>query len=212
MSTEFEAWQEAQLENTGEAVFEQWLEHKSMSEDWSQTFDDKGAAFWEHSLSGPDDDDIEQSYEILQAEMTEDYEYDDDDWRANDDSAEQEAEGETDSCEEDTEARIIEIIEWLSKSELARELGEQEGFFVPKGPQVRLQDGTVVEVLDWLYEEGIDGDEAIGGYRVEYTSSDHPYGERLCFLKIIIDAPFYPGGRCSEESKAADDFDEDIPF
>lgn len=103
------------------------------------------------------------------------------------------------------------IVNWFAKSKLAHQLRTleegKEGFFVLKGTRARLQDGSIVEVLDWLRREGIIGGKSIDGYSVLYTPPEGQFKEKLTFFRAVYDAPFSP---CPEPS--TDDFDDDIPF
>ena len=124
-------------------------------------------------------------------------------------------------CEEDFEeeemdeetndesvSRMEEIVQWLSESKLAIKFRNKEGFFVPKGPHVRLKDGGIVDLLDWLFNEGVKGGATAAGYSVVYSKPGSEYGEKLSFFKIIVDAPFSPASNVEGEIE----FDDDIPF
>ena len=88
------------------------------------------------------------------------------------------------------------------------------GFFVPKGPQVELSDGSVVDLLEWLDEEGITKAKTISDYNIEYTEPESEYGEKLSFFKmnknVKVKAPFFPKSNTSDDSSKIDD--DNIPF
>ena len=173
-------------------------------EDWGDLFDDQDSEYWENYLSGPDDDQLESYYESFDESYGEE-DYDEpvgdpeEEW--GDDDMDEE-EGEKDA------SRKEEIVEWLSCSELARPFRSGDGFFIPKGPHVRLKDGSVLDLIDWLFHEGIKGGVAVAGYSVVYSKPGSKYGEKLSFLKIVIDAPFSP----KNESVDIRDLEDDIPF
>lgn len=173
-------------------------------EDWGESFDDKDSADWEDYLGGPDDDEIERYYENI-ANTYEDEYYEEPLDYGEEDCEEEETDEKT---KNDSASRMEEIVEWLSESKLARKFSSREGFFVPKGPHVRLNDGSIVDLLEWLSDEGIKGGTAVAGYSVVYSKPENEYGEKLSFFKIIIDAPFSPASK----GKKGSEFDDDIPF
>lgn len=120
-----------------------------------------------------------------------------------------EGSADVDDHETELEMRAEEIIDWLSKSELAREFKKGEGFLVSRGPLVRLTDGTTIDLFDWLAEVGIAGGSIMAGYNVAYCGPDRGYAERLSFFKLaVVDAPF--SRRSSEDLSEFDG--EDISF
>ena len=50
--------------------------------------------------------------------------------------------------------RQIEMLRWLMTAQLAIPLRHGHGFFVLRGPRVRLADGTLMSALDWLQAAG----------------------------------------------------------
>ncbi len=68
----------------------------------------------------------------------------------------------------------------------------KEGFFIPKGQKVGLENGIVLEALDWLMKEGIKGGRSIGRYNIVYNGPDSPFGERLTFFdnNTVVKVPF----------------------
>jgi hypothetical protein len=50
--------------------------------------------------------------------------------------------------------RQTEILRWPMTSQLAIPLRYGRGFFVLRGPRVRLADGRLMSALDWLQVEG----------------------------------------------------------
>ncbi len=203
MADEYESWKEAQLQSTGQAHPDDWKEHKELSEDWGQSFDDMDGVDWANYMGGPDDDEIERYYEDIAQTYEEEYHDDPIDYEEEFEKAEMDEETNNKSV-----SRMEEIVDWLSESKLARKFRNKEGFFVPKGPHVRLKNGSIVDLLDWLFDEGIKGGVAVAGYSVVYSKPESKYGEKVSFFKIIIDAPFSPVSKANEETK----FDDDIPF
>lgn len=100
------------------------------------------------------------------------------------------------------------IIDWLSSSRLAIRLKTKEGFFIAKGPQVRLQDGVSRDLFEWLASEGIEDHRVIGSFCISHTSPDSKHGERLSFFKEVIEAPFNP----LKKQTGIELDDDDIPF
>ena len=88
--------------------------------------------------------------------------------------------------------RSTEILRWLSASSLALPLRHGRGFFVLRGPQVRLADGTILDALDWLRAEGIWVGATLDGYGVAYTPPGGEYAEKLTFFVVqtVYDVPF----------------------
>ena len=89
------------------------------------------------------------------------------------------------------DSRVAEILEWLSRSKFAVPMQNGRGFFVRRGPIVRLQDGRTGDLFDWLSDEGIVGGSGVAGYSVNYTDPQSEWGERLTFFwEGVFDAPF----------------------
>lgn len=88
--------------------------------------------------------------------------------------------------------RQSEVLRWLMGSPLALPLRHGRGFFVLRGPQVRLADGTLLDALDWLQSEGFSTGLALDGYQVAYTPPGGEYAEKLTFfvMQPVCDAPF----------------------
>ena len=204
MTDEYESWKESKLQSTGQAHPDDWKEYKDSSMDWGQSFDDMDGVDWADHMGGPDDDEIEKHYENI-AQQYEDEEYEEQiDFR---DEYFEEEETDEETRNEHV-SRIEEIIEWLAGSKLARRFRSREDFFVLKGPHVRLKDGSVIDLLDWLFEEGLKGGYDISGYRIIYSKYGSEYGEKLSFFKIF-DAPFEP---LSKANKVARFEYDDIPL
>jgi len=72
-------------------------------------------------------------------------EYWDDDGNPDDDGS-----TEAGDRKKELEMRAEEIIDWLSRSGLAREFRKGEGFFVRRGALVQLAGGTTIDLFDWL--------------------------------------------------------------
>ena len=102
---------------------------------------------------------------------------------------------------------MYEIVEWVAESKLAIKFKSKQGFFIPKGPHVRLQDGSIIDLLSWLFNEGIKGGVSVAGYSIVYTPPDSKYGEKLSFFTIIVDAPFMSISKNDNEHGY-----DDIPF
>jgi hypothetical protein len=177
---------------------------KESSEDWGQSFDDMDGVDWANHMGGPDDDEIERYYDNVVHTYEEEH-YSDPLGYDEEGYEEQEMD------EEESEysiSRMEEVVEWLSVSKLAKKFRSKEGFFVPKGPHVRLTDGNVIDLIEWLFKEGIKGGVAVGGYSVVYSKSGSEYGEKLSFFKIVVDAPF---SLLSKEDEVTA-LDDEIPF
>lgn len=88
--------------------------------------------------------------------------------------------------------RQAEILRWLVSSQLAIPLRHGRGFFVLRGPRVRLVDGSLLDALDWLQAEGFGAGLALDGYNVAYTPPGGEYAEKLTFfaMQTVCDAPF----------------------
>lgn len=109
-----------------------------------------------------------------------------------------------------SDSRVDEIIDWLSESALARRYVRGEGFYVASGPIVRLADGDSLDLLEWLVEEGINGEVTTARYTVTYFGPDSEHGERMSFLKAaVVDAPF---SRLPSEEYSVVTLEDDIPF
>jgi hypothetical protein len=199
------------------------------TEDWGFTLDDQGTGFWEDYLGGPDDKDIERLYET--------YHYNDELKLQSEDDSDDEAmysEIEKDYLFGDIEttdmqenlSRQEEIVNWLSKSILAaklKSLRHNSGFCVLKGPLVRLKDGSLIEIIEWLRQEDIYEADSIGDYCVFRFRSESGHRERLFFIKMIVEVPFFPKKSNNEQPQVNDtniikkdapdvDFEDDIPF
>jgi hypothetical protein len=88
--------------------------------------------------------------------------------------------------------RQTEILRWLVTSNLAIPLRHGRGFFVLRGPRVRLADGALWDALEWLQAEGFGAGLALDGYSVAYTPPGGEYAEKLTFFEMqtVYDAPF----------------------
>jgi len=158
-------------------------------EDWGESFDDKESSDWEDYLGGPDDEEIESRFE-REMESTREKNSERESERYDEENFEIEVSDE--EIENEQASRMEEIVEWLSGSKLASKLIAKDGFFVSKGPYVRLKGGNTVDLIEWLLNEGIKGGVAVAGYSVVSSKLESGYGERLSFFRIIIDAPFSP--------------------
>ena len=106
----------------------------------------------------------------------------------------------------DTLIRRAKIVDWLSESEMAIKFQNSNGFLVYRGPLLRMKNGRIVDLLDWLYEEGIKNGAVVAEYNVVYSAPESAFGEKLSFYKNIIDAPFVPLSALLEEM----DYDNSI--
>lgn len=88
--------------------------------------------------------------------------------------------------------RQTEILRWVVTSSLAIPLRHGRGFFVLRGPRVRLADGTLLEALDWLQAEGFVAGLTLDGYTLAYTPPGGEYAEKLTFFAApsVLDVPF----------------------
>jgi len=158
-------------------------------EDWGESFDDKESSDWEDFLGGPDDEEIESRFESeMESAMERKLERESERY----DEENFEIEVSDEEIENEQASRMEEIIVWLARSNLASKLVTKDGFFVSKGPYVRLNGGNTVDLIKWLLDEGIKGGVAVAGYSVVSSKPKSGYGERLSFFRIIIDAPFSP--------------------
>ncbi len=154
-------------------------------EDWGESLDDFEPGDWEEYLGGPNDAELEAKYEHYNFENVED----------SPPHFENLPESRTEIIKsyqdnEEIGGRQEEIIKWLALSKLAITFKNGKGFFVPKGPQIRLTNNDVMDLLEWLNDEGINGGKTIAGYSIGYTKPGGKYGEKLSFFKKIVDTPF----------------------
>lgn len=103
--------------------------------------------------------------------------------------------GETTDLSKAQILRMKKILAWLPKSALSKEISTREGFMISRGANVRLADGTVVEVFDWLTEEGFADIHTLDDYEIEYEAHSPTRGDSLLFFKVGVDAPFLPQSR-----------------
>ena len=175
--------------------------------DWGEQFDDLDAEYWDDYLGGPDDDHFEPQFDAAEDQacledepdfsIFDDVDPDEPDVRSRYVDSEtvtpaphHRAIPETGSAED----RKTAIMQWLAESAVSRPLRTGDGFFVPRGMHGRRIDGSVVDILDWLREEGIVAGVAVGGYRVSYTPPGGRYREKLTFFRIVQRIPFALGG------------------
>lgn len=163
--------------------------NSSLHEHYGADFsgDDADGEYWETFMGGPDDDELARYEESVSIHESEDPTPDD---SAVEGGSLRGSVAVSDKKTNNEKLRSQEIIEWLSRSQLARKFKLRDGFFVPKGPQVRLTDGAIVDAVEWLLGEGIRGGIAICGYSIVHTTPESKYGERLSFFRVVIDAPF----------------------
>ena len=176
-------------------------------EDCTENFDDLDGEFWENYMGGPDDYELEAYQEQMEAHVIdsmyeEEYE---DDFPSRDESHYGGPDDEGD--ETDELIRRDEIVDWLSESVVAIKFPNSVGFLVYRGSHLRMENGCVVDLLDWLYEEGIKDGAVVAEYSVVYSAPESEFGEKMSFSRIIIDAPFVPLSAAQEESDS-----DDIPF
>ncbi len=169
-------------------------------EDWGCCLDDQSSEYWEDYLGGPDEDEIERYYDNITLDAVDETTgiYD------------QELTLQDRDNNEGDEAtlRVEDIVHWLSKSKLATKLQNNEGFCVNKGPNVRLRDGSIIDLVEWLYAEGIKGGVSTAGYNIISNTNNHGYVVTISFIKIIIDTPFFP----LQKTNDSNEFDTEIPF
>ena len=156
-------------------------------EDWSDDFNDRDSDDWEEHYSISERDEVElenQMYDIVGEEG-----YDDESGFYSEDDS--------DDFHEDDENEIGQkkylesIIKWLEKSDLIKSFLNRSGFFVFRGHLVRLEDNEVVELMDWLLDEGIAEKNKIGKYEITHVNSLDTC-EVLVFVKTtqITNIPF----------------------
>lgn len=160
---------------------------ESTDTDWSESFDDMGPGDWEQYMGGPDDDYFDPplppdepeygDYEVMAYGSEPVHSAS----RAGEDaSAESGPMGGT----------LSDVVAWLTDSSLARPLRSGDGFYVVRGPLVRLRDGREVEVLEWLAALGAVPGARVGDYDLVYTPPGGPYREKLTFFRRVWPAPF----------------------
>ena len=154
------------------------------NDDWGDSKDDWEPSDWEDYLGGPGDDILEM--------RDQDNNISGDSDEPRDAKIEQFTTNgkQFDKSHEKVAARKEEIVCWLESSKLAIRFRNGKGFFVPKGPHLSLNDNHVVDLFEWLNQEGIKGGKTISGYRIVYTEPESKYGEKLSFFKIVVDTPF----------------------
>jgi hypothetical protein len=160
--------------------------------DWSASQDDMEADDWERHFDGPTDRELEEIYEREECNKEE---YDEflkwyDPEICYSQIANENYEG---------KVRQQKIIQWLADSRCARKFKNGYGFFVPAGPYIRFENGTSIELLDWLRKQGIRGKQTIGNYSIAYTPPESKYGEKLSFFKKVIDFPGQPKPKDDDE-------------
>lgn len=180
-------------------------------DDWGDSFDDKDPEYWNELYSGPDDEEIESFYET-QAEVDENENEEEDEeleyqmeriWNAKKLNS-----VDCEPVDEEIYLKTNEIIKWLESSDISKIRPNGLGFFVPKGLLLKLADGTRVEIIDWLDEEGISEGGFFENYCVVENRSCKQELQGYDFFKII-DAPF----RAKEiEGELPLDFIDDIDF
>ncbi len=195
-------------------MFDSNHDENEMLEDWSNDQDDWGAEAWGAYLSGPDDTDIERLQEQSEDRSAwEDTEIAELNRSALQDSVQPKPMDENSGCGSKAMSyricRQLEIVKWLADSDIARPLRRGDGFYVPRGMHVVLNDGNAYDALDWLFDEGLTEGRALRGYSLAYTPAGGPYREKLTFFKMQAKAPFAPSG---ELAGSRHDIDEEIPF
>lgn len=159
-----EAEYEPEQERIEEASRE--IEHDRFLEDWDQSFNNiEDGGFQDAAW---DEEYVDQPLEY---------------------EGEYETQGALDQKRKEFLSRMEEIVIWLSESSLIEKFSDKDGFFILRGHHIRLRDGSVVDLFNWLSEEGIKGGIAVAGYSIMHARSDNGIG--LSFVKII-DAPFMP--------------------
>lgn len=177
------------------------------ADDCDFNLDDFDSAYWEDYLGGPDDSEFEKYYEDLTEILEVDY---CDESKACEATDWQQEMG--DEAEMEVGSRIEQIIYWLSESKLAIKIRDREGFCVLRGPVVRLNDGIMIDLFEWLSEEGITGGSAIAGYTIIHPHPKRGHRERLVFFRVVVDAPFSRLLRKDQVQEHLQEHDDDIPF
>ena len=74
--------------------------------------------------------------------------------------------------------RQEDIVNWLSSSKYIVALQDNKGFYISGQTKGRLKDGRIVNVIDWLYWQGIKNGRKRLQYRLRYDRVER----RLYFL------------------------------
>jgi len=213
MPNEYEQWMNSRLDACGVVSYEEWRDHLNIREDWGDSVDDMDGSDWGDLMSGPDDD--EQSFEYSEGMFSDAWDMECMD--VDDPTVSVTGQSDTTNGLQDTlegmpgnSMRHSAIIKWLENPEVSLRHPLRAGFFIDCNYMVRLQDGTIENILDWLDSEGIEDGAELENYVVELKDDDQ--GFRLCFYRIL-DAPFQPLYE-DKSDPPIDDFDDfdDVPF
>lgn len=144
--------------------------------DSEENIDDMGTENWEEHFGGPEDSEIENMEEepdeldevSNESDCTTNPEVEEGYWSA--------------LLEEGN--KVIDIVSWLEKSQLANLIDNgKEGFFVRRGAQVVINN-EIAEGFDWLLSLGFGTEiKTVRNYLIVYVDSNYPASERLWFLK-----------------------------
>ncbi len=202
----------------------------SDQEDWGNSFDDMDSGNWENYLGGPEDSFFE-SQESDAVEKIAEFDCDLEDLprQIKEFSALMEGnfyftEGpvETTSQKEDEERMAnninhqLHIIEWLETSTLITKIPRLNGFYITKmAARIRLANGSMIELMDWLSREGMTNKKVIKNYQVIFLQGPIEGQELIMFIKLneipmafkVIDEPQFP----KELESLPDDYDYCFP-
>lgn len=79
------------------------------------------------------------------------------------------------------------IVRWLAASKFALSTESVAGFCVVQGSQIRLRDGRLYELVEWLQLEGIVPGESIAGYEISVISPGDAPWQQLLFSSAPLD-------------------------
>lgn len=180
--------------------------YPSNQSDLGDDLDDRDSLYWEEHLGGPDDVDIEaREVEYVFGGLDESFEFEGN--SVNNDSDETESH----ELESGNRERNDQILDWLGSSNLVHPFSNGQGFLVPRGPHVKLEDGSVADLIDWLVAQGFGSGCHVAGFSVVRTRNGTGFEEGLSFSKTVVDSPFmteyHLHGRINETP-----FEDDIPF
>lgn len=81
--------------------------------------------------------------------------------------------------------RQIDIVNWLSNSKHIKPFRNGKGFYIAKGIKIKLKNGNIIDIIDWLIEEGLTKHRSIGEYNIKHDPPGD-FQEKINFFKINI--------------------------
>ena len=82
--------------------------------------------------------------------------------------------------------RQKDILEWLEDSKHGRRFKVGGGFYIIRGLSIKLRDGEILDILDWLIGEGFSSITQVMNYDISYTAPNSEYSEKISFFDRII--------------------------